>query len=108
MSKPLTNMNNKASEIVDSKFKSLLLAGNWEKCNYQKTEFSQSYNMIEYATTRARYCKAIQNKLVTKGYEYGLWQNARNKDYLNAVQGVVDKVTVEDVDKSDRFKTMFD
>ncbi len=103
----LTNMNKGASEVVDKKFTSLLLEGNWKECEYKKTEFGHSYSMIAYATKRAQYCKAVQNKLVEKGYEYGLWQNLRNQKYMDVVNDVVQALTVEEVDNSERFQTMW-
>lgn len=105
----LRNMNSKATEIVDAKFKELLLSGNWEKCRYNDNgNGTVSYNMIEYATKSSQYCKAVQNKLVEKGYKYGLWQNLRNQKYLDDVKSVVDGLTAEEVDSSERFRTMFD
>jgi len=103
----LKNMNRKAEDIVDNKFKNLLLKGNWPEVQYRKHSCGSSFNLIEYSTVRSRFVKSVHDRLVKKGIEYGLWQNARNKNYLDAVKDIVDRLTPDQVNNSDRFKTIW-
>jgi len=104
----LKNMNKKATEIADKKFKSLLLDGNWKETEYKKTDFGESYSMFAYSEKRAQFMKAVNDLIINSGFEFGLWQNARNKNYLDAVSSVTAGITPEAVDSSGRFKTMWD
>jgi len=104
----LRNMNTGAYEIAKEKFTELLLGGAFPKVMYKKTEMGHSYEMMTYSTVWSTFTKLIQNALV-ESYEFGLWQNARNKVYLAKVSEVTSGITEQQVNESsDRFRTMFD
>ena len=102
------NMNSKAREIAQNKFKDMMRNGAFPKVQYKDGNGFQSYSMIEYSTTWARFCKVVQNELVAKGIEFGLWQNARNQSYLNTVKEVCDGITEDKVNASEeKFQTIW-
>ena len=105
------NMNNKASEIAKTKFHELLKSGACPKVDYKSGDAPGyvSYNMIEYSTVWARFLKVAHNKLVELGYEYGFWENKRNKDYFKAVEESVKDITEDQLNPQlERFQTMWD
>ena len=103
------NINNKAKEIAKTKFKDMLKAGACPKIEYKSGDGFESYNMIEYSTVWARFVKVAHNNLVELGYEYGFWENKRNKDYLSAVKKAVEGITEEQLNpQMERFHTMWD
>lgn len=105
----LKNMNKKAVEILDKRFKELLVQGNWPEVEYKRVENGMvSYSMMAYGERRSQFCKAVHDKVVNAGYEFGLWENARNKGYIGAVTTSTEGLTIEEVNNSDRFRTMFD
>ena len=109
MSRALKSMNKKATEILDKRFKVLLLEGNWPEVEYKRNEYGgASYMLIEYSSKRSQFSKAIHNKVVEAGYEHGLFQNARNEVYMTVVNTIIQGLTISDVENSDRFRTMFD
>ena len=109
----LRNMNTGAHEIAKKKFTDLLLGGAFPKVRYVESPGmyggkNVSYSMMDYSTVWATFAKVIQKALV-ESYEFGLWQNARNKVYLAKVLEVTSGITEQQVNESsDRFKTMFD
>ena len=109
MSRALKSMNKKATEILDKRFKGLLLEGNWPEVEFKKTEYGgESFSMFAYAEKRSQFSKAIHNKVVEAGYEHGMFQNARNEVYMTVVNTIIQGLTISDVENSDRFRTMFD
>ena len=108
------NMNNGAHGIAKKAFADLLKAGAFPKIEYSESVgmyggTNTSYSMIEYSTVWATYTKVVQKKLIEAGFEFGLWQNARNKLYLAAVEEAVKGITETQVNEcSDRFRTMWD
>mgnify|MGYP003153666402 CR=1 FL=1 len=113
MAKPLRNMNSRAYDIANTSFKNLLKGGAFPKIQYKESPgtyggISTSYEMIEYSTIWGKYTKVIQNKLIAKGFEFGLWQNARNSKYIVAVEDATYSTTEQEVNEStERFKGIF-
>jgi len=104
-----TNLNKKAREIAQTKFKDMLKAGACPELNYKSGDGFESYNMIEYSTVWARFIKVAQLKLVELGFEYGFWENKRNQNYLNAVSKSVEGIKEEELNpKLERFSTIWD
>ena len=103
------NMNNGAYEIAQTKFKDMLRNGAFPKIEYESGNGFEKYSMIEYATTWARFTKVVHEALKLKGFEYGLWQNARNQTYLGAVTEIVNSITEQQINENmeERFQTMF-
>ena len=108
-------MNNGAYDIAKAKFRELLIAGAFPKVGYEESEGSYggkniSYSMMDYSIVWATFTKVIQKELIAKGFEFGLWQNARNSEYICAVEEVVATMTEEKVKESgsERFRTMWD
>jgi len=111
----LRNMNNQTREIANKKFKELLISGAFPEVKYEENPGmyggkSVSYSMIEYSTVWATFSRVVQDGLVAKGFQFGLWQNARNKVYLAAVSEVTSGITEKQVNEnsSKRFRTMWD
>jgi len=105
---PLKKINKIANTVIDKKFEELLLSGNWPEIEYRKkADGCESFLLIEHATKRAQFAKAIHNVVVAAGFEHGIFENARNDKYVKALQGAADTLTVQDIDKSERFGTMF-
>jgi len=114
MATKLTNMNKGAHDIASSAFKKLLIAGAFPEVDYKEVPgmyggISTSYSMMDYSTRWSQFSKVVQKKLITDGFEFGLWQNARNSKYICAVEDAVSGITEDEVNEcSDRFRTMFD
>jgi len=106
MAKPLKKINSIAYEILNRKFKDLLIKGEFPNVNYKQTDYGHSYDMIAYSTVWAKYTKAVHTKL-TDSFEFGLWHNARNQTYRDEVHKISDALTVEEIENSDSFRTMF-
>jgi len=105
--KSLTKLNKIAYAIMERKFKELLINGNFPEVEYKRIEgYSVSYNMIEYSTKWAQFTKAVHTKLKDK-FEFGIWQNARNLRYSDEVTKITESLTLDDINSSDRFQTMF-
>jgi hypothetical protein len=104
----LKRVNKVAKDIMDKKFTEFLLAGNWPEIQYHKGVDTESFELIAYSAKHAQFSKAVHNRLVTAGYEYGVFQNKRDDKYRSTVQRIADALTISDVDASDKFKTMFD
>ena len=109
----LRNMNKDARKIAKEKFEQLLDSGAFPKVEWKKIKdasgfTSTSYAMMEYSTVWATFTKVIQDRLIEKGFEFGLWQNARNKVYLAAVLAVTSGIEENQVNENNgRFTTMF-
>lgn len=109
MGKPLRNINKIVYNYAKAKFKEMLKAGAFPKIQYKYSECSESYAMMEYSTVWARFSKIVHNKLIERGYEYGIWQNSRNAKFTKDVDTVVSGVTEDLVNQQpDRFKTWCD
>ena len=113
MAKPLRKMNSGAYDIARTSFQNLLKSGAFPKIQYKESPgmfggTNTSYAMIEYSTIWGKYTKVIQNKLIAKGFEFGLWQNARNSKYIEAVEDTTKSTTEQEVNEStERFKGIF-
>lgn len=105
---PLKKVNSIAHEMLSTKFKELLLQGNWPEVNYKKFDGGESFNMMTYSTKHAQFCKFVHNIIVANGFEYGIFHNARNDKYRKAIQNALSNISVDAVEGSDRFKTWCD
>ena len=108
MSNPLRSVNRIANSAIDSTFKSLLLKGHWKEVGYEKFDSGERYNLIAYSTKRSQVAKVFHDKIVEKGFENGIFQNARNKAFQDAIDKISNEITVDEVEMSARFKTMWD
>jgi hypothetical protein len=105
---PLKKVNSIAHDMLSTKFKELLLQGNWPEVNYKKFDGGESFNMMTYSTKHAQFCKFVHNIIVASGFEYGIFHNARNDKYRKAIQNALSNISVDAVEGSDRFKTWCD
>jgi len=104
----LKKVNSIADEILNKKFKELLLSGNWPEVEYHETDGMHGFNLMKYTDKHSQFAKAIHAKVISAGYEFGIFQNKRDDKYRSTIKRIVDAITVAEVDASDRFKTMWD
>lgn len=96
--------------IIDSHFKSLLLAGAFPKCQYKEEQGWRSYSMFEYSNTYARLAKLVDAKMKKElDPELGVFTRKHSKAFLAQVEELVKDITEAEVEgHPERFHTFAD
>jgi hypothetical protein len=106
----MLSITNAVHDVLKKHFEIILLAGYFPEINYQKDEHSHSYNMVEYATTWAKFVKVVDKRIEDTGLDkLGAFSRKRSKDFIYRLQLICEGITPDDITNStERFHTIFD
>lgn len=99
------------SHVAKVRFTEMLKTGSFPAVNYKTDGRGYSYNMIEYATTWAKFMKVLDVLVIEKNLDtrLGVFSRQRSAKFLAKVKELADNITEADVfAQPERFHTIFD